>query len=74
MRRLIACTALLSLFAIPTSAQDVQLAADAVGKAPVAAKQPTVSTIHGYTRTDEYFWLRDRSNPAVRQYLEAENA
>ncbi len=24
-------------------------------------------------RVDNYFWLRERENPAVRQYLEAEN-
>jgi oligopeptidase B len=29
---------------------------------------------HGATVTDEYFWLREKSNPKVTQYLEAENA
>jgi oligopeptidase B len=29
---------------------------------------------HGATVTDDYFWLREKSNPKVRQYLEAENA
>ncbi|HEY2378718.1 MAG TPA: S9 family peptidase [Gemmatimonadaceae bacterium] len=42
--------------------------------APVANAQPYVTHIHGYTRTDNYFWLREKSNPAVRAYLEAENA
>lgn len=41
---------------------------------PVAAKQPKVTTIHGYTRSDDYFWMRERDNPAVRRHLEAENA
>lgn len=41
---------------------------------PVAAKKPHVTTIHGYTLTDDYFWLRDKGNPDVIKYLEAENA
>ena len=28
---------------------------------------------HGETRVDNYFWLRDRSDPEVTRYLEAEN-
>lgn len=30
--------------------------------------------VHGERRVDEYAWLRDREDPAVRGYLEAENA
>jgi oligopeptidase B len=29
--------------------------------------------LHGERLVDEYFWMRDRSDPAVRAYLEAEN-
>jgi oligopeptidase B len=29
--------------------------------------------VHGETRVDDYFWLRDRSNPEVLDYLNAEN-
>jgi oligopeptidase B len=29
---------------------------------------------HGATVNDDYFWLREKSNPAVARYLEAENA
>ncbi|MGW8314119.1 MAG: S9 family peptidase [Bacteroidales bacterium] len=43
-------------------------------KPPVAAKKPKELTIHGDTRTDPYFWLRERKNPEVIAYLEAENA
>ena len=43
-------------------------------KPPIAPKQSHVSTIHGYSRSDDYFWLRERDNPAVRAYLDAENA
>lgn len=28
---------------------------------------------HGHERIDEYYWLRDRSNPEVIEYIEAEN-
>ncbi len=42
--------------------------------APVADIHPHEMTLHGDTRTDNYFWLNDRENPEVIAYLEAENA
>jgi len=42
-------------------------------KSPVATIQPKTITLNGYTWTDNYFWLRERSDPAVIAYLEAEN-
>jgi oligopeptidase B len=43
---------------------------------PVAKKVPKTFALHGDTRTDDYFWLRDdkRKDPEVIAYLEAENA
>ena len=41
---------------------------------PVAAKQPKRIEAHGDVRIDDYFWLRERDNPTVRTYLDAENA
>jgi oligopeptidase B len=41
---------------------------------PVARLMPRAHTIHGETRLDNYAWLRDRSDPAVIAYLEAENS
>ena len=41
---------------------------------PVAAKKPKVSTIQGEARTDNYYWIRDKTNPEVMNYLKAENA
>ena len=38
---------------------------------PVAAKQPHTTEIHGYTLKDDYFWLREKSNPEVIKYLES---
>lgn len=41
---------------------------------PVAAKRHTETRKHGLTLTDDYAWLRDKQNPEVTAYLEAENA
>ena len=41
---------------------------------PVAPKQPYLLTQHGRTRRDDYYWLRDRDNPATLEYLKAEKA
>jgi oligopeptidase B len=41
---------------------------------PVAKKLPHVSEVNGHKMVDNYFWLRDKPNPEVRAYLEAENA
>src|ERR1700694_2199305 len=48
-------------------------AADVESVPPVAKVQPKVMEMHGDTRTDDYFWLREKTNPAVIEYLEAEN-
>jgi oligopeptidase B len=40
---------------------------------PRAPRHPTVRTLHGDVRTDDYAWLREREDPAVLAYLEAEN-
>jgi oligopeptidase B len=40
---------------------------------PHAAKLAHQIEIHGDTIVDDYFWLRDRDNPQVMEYLKAEN-
>ena len=40
---------------------------------PVAKKVPHVTEVNGHKMVDNYFWLRDKPNPEVRAYLEAEN-
>ena len=40
----------------------------------MARKLVRVTELHGERRTDDYFWLRDKADPAVIAYLEAENA
>ncbi len=41
---------------------------------PVAKKVPKTTEVNGATLVDNYFWMREKSNPEVRAYLEAENA
>ena len=41
---------------------------------PIARIEPTETHLHGVTLTDDYAWLRDKQNPEVTAYLEAENA
>ena len=40
---------------------------------PVAKKIPQTFEKFGDKRVDDYFWLRDKANPAVTEYLRAEN-
>jgi oligopeptidase B len=40
---------------------------------PLAERIPHVIELHGRTLTDDYFWLRERTNPKVIQYLQAES-
>lgn len=41
---------------------------------PLAEKIAETLSIHNDNRVDEYYWLRDRENPKVIEYLNAENA
>ncbi|BCK52797.1 S9 family peptidase [Nocardia wallacei] len=41
---------------------------------PIAKRVPTERVHHGDTFVDDYEWLRDKENPEVIAYLEAENA
>ncbi|GAB3869491.1 oligopeptidase B [Hymenobacter segetis] len=41
--------------------------------APVAPIKPKVFTDFGITRTDNYYWLNQPTDPTVLKYLEAEN-
>src|SRR5580692_7584662 len=41
---------------------------------PRAEERPRTLVSHGDQRSDPWFWLRDREDPAVLPYLEAENA
>ncbi len=41
---------------------------------PIAEKIPEELEKHGQVRVDDYYWLKERENPEVIAYLEAENA
>ena len=41
--------------------------------APVAKRVPHILNAHGHQRIDPYFWLNQRTDEEVVQYLEAEN-
>ncbi len=58
------------LAVIPLSAP----AADDAPSAPVAPRKDHVQTWHGEPVNDPWYWLREKENPEVRKYLEAENA
>jgi oligopeptidase B len=40
---------------------------------PTLERKPESFEMHGDTRIDPYFWLKERDNPKVVEYLEAEN-
>ncbi|MFL5599821.1 MAG: S9 family peptidase [Gemmatimonadaceae bacterium] len=55
-----------SFSALSLAAQDL--------KPPIATVKPKIDTLHGDIRTDNYFWIREKTNPDVISYLNAENA
>ena len=40
---------------------------------PMAEKKTKTTNIHGTTIVDDYFWLREKTNPAVMAHLKAED-
>lgn len=69
-----AITAAVAVFTIIVIGRFVIVAQDM--KPPIAKKVPKVLKIHGYEITDNYAWLRDRSDkkdPAIIKYLEDNN-
>jgi oligopeptidase B len=66
------------VFAALILASGYTLAADdtssSLPASPVAKKAPKTTEINGRTLVDNYYWLRDKKNPEVKAYLEAENA
>ena len=66
MRKIFALALSTAIWALPAVATDTPAP-------PVAEPRPHELTIHGDTRIDPYYWLRERENPEVIAYLEAEN-
>ena len=67
-RRLLPLAAIACLPACSPS----QPAPDVAGP-PMAEVRPTELEQHGDVRVDNYYWLRERDNPQVIEYLNAEN-
>jgi oligopeptidase B len=45
-----------------------------VQQPPDVSPRPHQLSLHGHTRVDPYYWLREKSNPDVIAYIDAENA
>ena len=69
MRQII--VVLMVMSTAPLSAESPNVMAT---KPPVARRVPKVDVVHGDRREDDYFWIRDKKDPEVKAYLEAENA
>jgi oligopeptidase B len=70
---------LLMLFALCSLPINNNVSAQSNGGAgapqpPMAEKKTKTTNIHGETLVDEYFWLREKTNPSVLAHLQAENA
>ncbi|MGB8510734.1 MAG: S9 family peptidase [Pyrinomonadaceae bacterium] len=73
--RLLPVAAIVVCFNIQAQAQNSMTTTNTMTPAPPTAKKIAKnSTVHGVTWEDDYFWLREKKNPEVISYLEAENA
>ena len=59
--------------AINSAAQAQSNGGGAPPKPPMAEKKTKTTNIHGETLVDDYFWLREKTNPAVMSHLKAED-
>ncbi|MFD0861757.1 S9 family peptidase [Sungkyunkwania multivorans] len=73
MRKSIAVLVLSTIFATACKEKEMEPQHETM-KAPIAEKIPTNLEKHGDVRIDNYYWLKDRDNPEVIDYLERENA
>lgn len=74
--RLLCLLLLYVLCVIPNSSKVVAQSNGGAGapQPPMAEKKPKTTNIHGVTLVDDYFWLREKTNPAVMSHLKAEDA
>ncbi|MDX6575950.1 MAG: oligopeptidase, partial [Blastocatellia bacterium] len=62
----------ISIIAMKVSAQDGN--SSMMLQPPPTEKKPKITEINGDRLVDNYFWLREKTSPAVIAHLEAENA
>jgi oligopeptidase B len=73
-RRTLAVLAFSTLWGVPSMSGPASAASSTQPAPPVAAKHPHAFTLHGEAIQDDYAWLRDKKDPNVIAYLQAENA
>jgi oligopeptidase B len=59
---------------LPFSSKVAAQSNGGAGAPPMAEKKTKTTNIHGVTIVDDYFWLREKSNPEVLAHLQAENS
>ena len=64
---------ILAFLLLPLLLAALSCSGPAMKSPPIAKVAPQKLEKHGDVRVDNYFWLRERENPEVRAYLEAEN-
>ena len=65
---------LLGLVAAIAALSPAGLLSAADATPPLAPKVPHMQTLHGQTIEDDYYWMREKDNPKVKAFLDAENA
>lgn len=73
-RLLLFVFAIACLFSLTATSNAQSNGGAAAPQPPMTEKKPKTTNIHGVTLVDDYFWLREKTNPAVMAHLQAENA
>src|ERR1041384_3386411 len=73
--RLLCLLLLYVLCVLPNSSEVIAQSNGGAGapQPPMAEKKTKTTNIHGVTLVDDYFWLREKTNPAVMTHLKAED-
>ena len=71
MKQILSFTLIISLTFVTSCKTDKMKIANIA--TPTVAKQPKKMEIHGDTRVDNYYWLNEKENPKVIDYLNSEN-
>jgi oligopeptidase B len=72
-KRLLFLLGLSCIFSFTTATKSQSNGGAVAPKPPMTDKKPKTTDIHGVTLVDDYFWLREKTNPAVVAHLQAEN-
>ncbi len=64
----------LAVFVLTAMTGTMAMAGNAPEAPPATPKRPVVEELHGYRVVDDFRWLEDWNDPAVRAWSEAQNA